>query len=125
MEKVRKLFFDTYALLEIIKGNKDYGQYKENITLLTTKLNLMEMHYVLLRTMGKEEADKYYDELVDFSIEVDNEVIKAANELKLSLKKKNLSYIDCVGYIIAKTTGVKFLTGDKEFKDLENVEFVK
>ena len=123
--EIRKLFFDTYALLEIIKGSQNYDPYRENMVFLTTKLNLMEMHYVLLRTVGKEEADKHYEWLVDFSVEVDDEVIKAANDLKLFLKDKNLSYIDCIGYIIAKTAGVKFLTGDRQFKDLENVEFVK
>ena len=32
---------------------------------------------------------------------------------------------DCVGYVVAKRVGVKFLTGDREFKDMPNVEFVK
>ena len=32
---------------------------------------------------------------------------------------------DCIGYIIAKRLGMKFLTGDKEFEGFENVEFVK
>jgi len=33
--------------------------------------------------------------------------------------------VDCIGYIIAKKSGVQFLTGDEHFKDFENVEFVK
>ncbi len=32
---------------------------------------------------------------------------------------------DCIGYIFAKQLGIKFLTGDKEFENLDNVEFVK
>ena len=32
---------------------------------------------------------------------------------------------DCIGYILAKNIGIKFLTGDKEFENLDNVEFVK
>jgi len=40
-------------------------------------------------------------------------------------KKRNLSYVDCIGYIIAKQRNIKFLTGDKEFEYMENVEFVK
>ena len=37
----------------------------------------------------------------------------------------NLSYVDYIGYILAKQRNVKFLTGDKEFENMDNVEFVK
>jgi predicted nucleic acid-binding protein len=40
-------------------------------------------------------------------------------------KKRNLSYADCIGYIYALKNNLIFLTGDKEFEDLKNVEFVK
>ena len=32
---------------------------------------------------------------------------------------------DCIGYIMAKKLNIKFLTGDKEFENFLNVEFVK
>ena len=32
---------------------------------------------------------------------------------------------DCIGYILAKRLSIKFLTGDKEFEKLDDVEFVK
>ena len=44
---------------------------------------------------------------------------------KIKNIKRSLSYADCIGYIIALRYGIKFLTGDKEFETLENVEFVK
>ena len=46
-------------------------------------------------------------------------------KLRLKHKKRDLSMTDCIGYAIAKRLGIKFLTGDKEFKDFENVEFIK
>ena len=51
--------------------------------------------------------------------------IKEANELKLKINRRDVSYVDCLGYTLAKKLGVKFLTGDEQFKDMENVEFVK
>ena len=122
---VKEFFFDTYALVEISKGNKNYDSYRDNVGLVVTKLNLMEFHYSLLRTVGKEEADKLYDRLLPFVVEVTDRIIKQANQLKFLYRKRKLSYIDCIGYIIAKTLNIKFLTGDKEFTDLDNVEFVK
>ena len=55
----------------------------------------------------------------------DDETLKQASEFRFANYKRDLSYIDCVGYILAKKRGVKFLTGDEQFKAFENVEFVK
>jgi len=40
-------------------------------------------------------------------------------------KKKNLSFFDCAGYIFARENNYKFVTGDKEFENLPNVEYIK
>ena len=40
-------------------------------------------------------------------------------------KQRNLSSTDCISYFMAKDLGIKFLTGDKEFSNFENVEFIK
>ena len=117
-------FFDTYALFEIVHGNKNYILYS-NVALITTKLNLMELHYRLLDLYGKDYAEKAYNKFLQFVIEISDDIIKKANQFKLINKKRRLSYVDCIGYIIAKMNNVRFLTGDKEFENFENVEFVK
>ena len=126
MEELKGLFFDTYAFFEIKVGNISYLPYiQENILIITTKLNLMELHYGLMLKYGKDEAGKTYNELKKFAVEIDDETIFNANEFRLINKQKNMSYVDCIGYSISKKLGVKFLTGDKAFEGLENVEFVK
>ena len=45
--------------------------------------------------------------------------------MKFRVMNKNMSMTDCISYMQAKELGIKFLTGDKEFEDLENVEFIK
>ncbi len=125
MERISSFFFDTYALFEVIQGNLNYKKYSKDISLLTTKLNLMELHYGLLRTEGKETADYYYDYYLKFVIDFTDDDIKQANELRLKMKKQDVSYIDCLGYVLAKKHGCLFLTGDQKFEGLENVEFVK
>ncbi len=125
MEIITTYFFDSYAFFEIIEGNHNYNIYSQDVGILTSKLNLMEVHYGLLNKYGKEIADKYYDRLLPFSIEIDEDIIKSANMLKLLFKKRDISYVDCIGYTLAQARHVKFLTGDKQFEDLENVEFVK
>ncbi|HZX19712.1 MAG TPA: PIN domain-containing protein [archaeon] len=121
---LKAYFFDTYAFFEIINANPNYSAHLETVG-TTTKLNLMELHYGLLREYGKKFADEKYDNLVKNTLEVDDKTIKEANEFRLKHAKKKLSYIDCVGYVSAKRHNLIFLTGDKEFKNMENVEFVK
>ncbi|MEK6886626.1 MAG: PIN domain-containing protein [Nanoarchaeota archaeon] len=122
---VRTLFFDSYAFFEIIEGNENYSKYTKDIAIITTKLNLMELHYGLLSKYGKDYADKYYDSLVQFTVEISDEIIKNANEFRNSFKKRDLSYVDCIGYTLAQSLSIKFLTGDRQFEDMDHVEFVK
>ncbi len=117
-------FFDSYALIEILKGNQNYAPFL-NCFVITTKINLFEVYYHFLRenndARAKEFLAAYYPVVIDF----DQETIEEAALFKRENKNKNLSLVDCVGYIIAKRYGVRFLTGDKEFEDVDNVEFVK
>lgn len=46
-------------------------------------------------------------------------------EFRLKWKDRKVSMTDCISYFQASELGIKFLTGDKEFEDFENVEFVK
>jgi len=117
-------FFDSYAVIELINGNPNYEEYL-NSGILLTKLNLFEVYYSFLRDFGKKEADKFIEKYYPFIIDFDEFIIKEAAEFKLQNRKRNLSMTDSIGYILSIKIGVKFLTGDKEFEDLEKVEFVK
>lgn len=119
------LFYDTYAILEIIKGNPNYKAYLKDVGIVTTKLNLMELYYRLYVLHGIETAEIYYQKYKPFVIEVSDSLIKKAMVFKAENKNKDLSYVDCIGYIYAKENKIKFLTGDKQFEGMENVEFAK
>jgi uncharacterized protein len=123
--EIEEYFLDTYALYEIIKGNKDYARFKSGIAIITTDLNLMELYYGLLLRHNEKTANKYFDIFKEYSIELNDNVIKQAMKIKKQHKKHNLSYVDCIGYTIALERNIKFLTGDKEFENLPNVEYVK
>lgn len=122
---IETLFFDTYAFFEILKGNPNYLNFVRGIAIVTTRLNLMELCYGVLISESKAAADNYYDFLVKFAVDIDDDIIKESVQFKANNKKRNLSYIDCIGYIIAMRNGIKFLTGDEMFKDLPNVKFIK
>jgi len=117
-------FFDSYAIIESIKGNPDYKRF-ENAGMVTTKMNLFEVCYFILRDFGEDKALEYMEQYSDSTIDFGIEVILTAAKLKLDRKKGRLSMVDCIGYVLAKIMGIRFLTGDEQFKDMENVEYVK
>lgn len=119
-----RYFLDTYALVEMIKGNEKYELYK-NEELCTCIFNLYELYFNLLREKGKEIAQKYFFQFKEILIKFTDEEIFRASEFKLKFIKNNISYTDAIGYSIALENNMKFLTGDKEFRDMQNVEFVK
>lgn len=118
-------FADSYALIEYVKGNYKYKKYFEKDNIITTRLNLMELFYATLLEGAESAAEKYYDSFLSKCIEIKDETIKEAMKLRYRLKKKKLSYVDAISYQISLENGIKLLTGDKEFKTSENVEFVK
>ena len=117
-------FFDTYAIIDILKGNPSYNNYKDKKAIIT-KLNIFELFYSTLNEQGEEAAEKSIALYYPLVVEYGEEIIKEAAKFRLLHKKQDLSMTDCIGYIIAKKLNVKFLTGDKEFHNMPNVEFVK
>jgi predicted nucleic acid-binding protein len=124
MENGLVFFFDSYALIEIYKGNLNYEKYKKS-KVITSYLHVFETYYSLIREHKEEEISDFFKSIRNFCINLEFEWIPKASKLRQVHKKRELSYADCLGYIIAQEMGIKFLTGDKEFEDLPNVEFVK
>ena len=122
---MKAYFFDTYAILEVIDGNLSYINLTNGVNFIFTKLNLLELHYAIFRTRTKQDADILFEELSKYSLDITDDDYKNASAMKLHYKKQRLSYVDCIGYCMARRLGIKFLTGDNEFKGMENVEFVR
>lgn len=121
---VKLYFLDSYAILEIVFGNRAYKQFRR-ARVITSKLNLFEVHYRLLRDLGLKKANLVLVKYVRYAVDFETKDIIEASKLKLKEKKRKLSMVDCLGYVIAREHGARFLTGDREFENLKNVVFVK
>jgi len=119
------LFFDTYALIEIMKNNPNYAKYKD-FDINTCTINLSEFYYFLLKVYNEKKAD-YLIKRINFKLAniIQTHVALKSSQFRFRYKKEKLSYIDCLGYILSKEMNMKFLTGDEKFKNKDNVEFVK
>ncbi len=114
-------FFDTYALFELICGNPAYEKF-QNAKGAITVFNLMELCYSIRKKSTLAEAEKYVKKFAPLLIEVEPSDLLAATQLKF--ENRQLSKADAIGYVVSRRIGVKFLTGDKEFKHMKNAEYV-
>ena len=115
---------DTYALVEIAEGNKKFTHY------LTTDFvipepTLAEFYGVILRGKDQHAADYWLGRLTSYRMPVDIETTIEAVRFRRAHRKAKLSFFDAVGYLFALKNRFPFVTGVKEFENLENVEFRK
>jgi predicted nucleic acid-binding protein len=122
---VAKFFYDSYAVLAYLSDNDRYSAYFEKDTGVLTRLNLLEIHYAILREHGTRAAHEVLEAYSNREIEFSLQDIEAAMKLRHALRNLELSCADALGYHIAKKEGMKFLTGDRAFEGLPGVEFVR
>jgi predicted nucleic acid-binding protein len=122
-------FADTYALWAFYKGSRAYRPYFERHELATTAINLVEFSATLLRSGDAREQDlrSLLAPLRPMVVEPAPHVVEAAAAFKANMAaaRKNCSHVDAWGYATARSLSVPFLTGDREFKAIPAVEFVK
>lgn len=117
-------FFDSYALIELAKGNPAYARFREQQVVMTV-FNLIEFTNSVFLDFGEEKSKETYQRYAECAQDLDWDIAKEAIKLKQKHKQRNLSYADCIGYSFALRKGLRFLTGDKEFQDFPQVEFVR
>ena len=87
----------------------------------------MEVYYRTLEVHGETAASRVISIFSKYSVNFGVVDIADSMKLRLKLKKegRDMSYADALGYHLALKVNARFLTGDKWFKDLEGVEFVR
>ena len=123
-------FYDSYAVLAYISGEKAYARYFANDTQSSgalTKLNLMEVYFRAAKLHGHQAAKEIVDRFSKYLVDFDIDDIAGSMKLRGELMKKQagLSYADALGYYLARKMQIPFLTGDSYFMGLEGVRFVK
>lgn len=116
------IFLDTYAMIELFRGNSAYAAFRDMRGILT-KFNLAEFNHALKKELPENQADIETSYFTDLLVDVSPQEIMEAMSLKR--KNKDLSIPDAIGYTVAKKRGVLFLTGDSDFKNIDGVIFLK
>ena len=117
-----KKCLDTYALMEISQQNPEFEVYLDS-DFVITEITLAEFYGVILKDYDGKTAEYWFRKLEGYAVAVGKEILKEAVKFRYENKKKNISFFDAVGYMFSLLNGYLFVTGDKEFKGLKNVEF--
>src|SRR6266576_1940536 len=96
---ISRYFYDSWAILEYLNTGR-LAAYFRSTRGVTTWLQVMEVFYALLRD-GKPESE--------------------ARDLVAARQRRNLSYVDAIGYFIARKRRLQFLTRDPGFRGLPGV----
>ncbi|MBI5001173.1 MAG: type II toxin-antitoxin system VapC family toxin [Euryarchaeota archaeon] len=118
-------FYDSYAIIEYLRGNRAFQKYFKEPRGVTTRFNLIEVYCRLLD--DPDFAEEVYSSFSSVLVDPTDGQLKRAMVMRRELKGKglNISYADAIGYLVARDRKARFLTGDNEFKDVPHVEFVK
>ena len=124
----RPRVFDSWALMAFLEDEPSAEKVEELIAkaqdaeapLLITTVNLGEIWYSLARSRSESDADTAVAHLVRLGFEVidaDWELARQAAAYKARFK---LAYADCFAAALAKLKRSEVVTGDREFKQLED-----
>lgn len=115
---------DTYALIEIVKGNPHYMNYLTGEFVIPDP-TLAEFSWVLHRDYSEADAEHWTEKLKNYCSAVNKTTLLNAVKFRYKHRKNNISFFDAIGYTYAQEHHLPFVTGDKEFKHFPDVEFLK
>lgn len=126
--KPTALVLDTWAVIAYLEDEPAGQQIAELITaahdestpIYMSVVNLGEVWYIIAREVSEEEANQSIKELHDLLIVFEDANWSIAQEAARFKSKQRMSYADCYAAALAKLKKADLVTGDKEFKSVED-----
>lgn len=126
--KSKRYVIDSFALICYLEGEKNSEAVAEILKkglndeadIFMSVINWGEVYYIVLREQGKKAAELYLKTIERYPIkivDVDKELTLEAASIKA---KNKLSYADAFAAALSKNKKAVLVTGDTEFKCLEN-----
>jgi ribonuclease VapC len=125
---MKRYVFDSYAILAFLEDESGADKVEEalrdvisgNAEAYVSIINWGEIYYITMREQGREVAEEVIEHLdrYPFSlVEASRELTKEAARFKGRFR---VAYADCFAAALACQYNATVLTGDPEFKFLEN-----
>lgn len=94
--------------------------HEERTPIYMSVVNVGEVWYITAREISKEDADSMVRELRDLRIQFVDADLDLTLETARIKSQHKMSYADCFAAALAKTKGGNLITGDREFKAVED-----
>ena len=119
---------DAHGLLVFLEKEAGYEKVEQSFVaavekdkyLLMSSVNFGEVYYIVLRECGHEKAHEIEKIIMTLPIEIVDVDIHLAREAARFKAAHKISYADCFAAALAKLHKGEIITGDKEFKAVEN-----
>lgn len=120
-----RYYFDTYALIEFLR-RREFLRYSAK-GFVTSRWNLAELLVIDVREHGDLIARRHFQRfLAACEDPTDEDLFQAAVfRERQRRRRRSLSFVDALGYRLARRLKLRFLTGDEAFQGLPGVLFVK
>ena len=126
--KPQALVLDAWSILAYLEDEPAGQQVAEVIAdahengtpLMMTVVNAGEVWYITARETSEDDADRTILELAQLGIQVTDADWKLAREAARFKAKGQMSFADCFAAAFAKESKADLVTGDPEFKQVEN-----
>ncbi|MBI1882792.1 MAG: type II toxin-antitoxin system VapC family toxin [Chlamydiae bacterium] len=123
-----KRILDTHALMVFLEREPEFEKVEalfvaaveKNNPLLMTTVNFGEVYYIVLRECGSEKAHEIEKIIRSLPIEIVDVDVTLAKEAGRFKATRKMSYADCFTAALAKVHKGEVITGDKEFKEVED-----
>jgi ribonuclease VapC len=133
--KPKTIVLDSWAIMSYLQGEPSAEKvadiiadaHEDNVPLLMSVVNAGEVWYIIARRTSEADADRSIRELRQLGIDMvdaDWEIARDAGRFKA---KHKMSFADCFAAALAKQKKALLLTGDPEFKQVEQgitIEFL-
>ena len=119
---------DAHGLMVFLEKEAGYDKVAQSFVtavekdkcLLMASVNFGEVYYIVLRECGQDKAREIEKIIRSLPIEIIDVDIQLAREAARFKANHKISYADCFAAALAKLNKGEIITGDKEFKTLEN-----
>lgn len=125
--KAKALVLDTWAVIAYLEDEPSAQQiadlianaHEEGIPVYMTVVNVGEVWYTITREVSEEDADNSVKELRSLRIQFESVDWELTQEAARFKSQHKMSYADCYAAALAKVKKADLVTGDREFKPLE------
>lgn len=126
----QKRLLDSFAIIAYLNKEKGFEKVRDAMSeaqnsgnsILMNEINIGEVYYILFRKRGPEKADYFLQTILQSLpiIVVSNDFDDVIKASKIKAEHP-LSFADCFAAVTAKKNNSVIMTGDPEFKKIEDL----